>query len=261
MTSRARTWSLMLAASLALGGCAVVPVDDYGYYEDDYPYYARETVIVTPPPRVEYRGLPPAAGYIWIDGYWNWIGHRHDWVPGYWSPPGARPIVRHRHFERDRDDDRREQWWREHRNTRDADRRDDHADRDRKRWRDDARREGDRDGWPRRGDARERLHQETERRRTRDSEGPRRFEGRPIAPQAAPAGDTRRPPTASGERDGPRGRDGARGGDRETRTPYRRDDGRPDGRAAPGTEDRGERRRHDDGRPPWRDRLRETGTN
>ena len=76
MTFPSRLWSLMLAGSLALGGCAVVPVDEYGYYEDDYGYYERDTVIVTPPPRVEYRGLPPVSSYIWIDGYWNWVGHR-----------------------------------------------------------------------------------------------------------------------------------------------------------------------------------------
>ena len=74
--------------------------------------YLARCVIVTPPPRVEYRGLPPAASYIWIDGYWNWVGHRHDWVSGYWAPPGTRPrsIVQHRQFERHRDDDRRERF-------------------------------------------------------------------------------------------------------------------------------------------------------
>lgn len=71
MTFPSRLWSLMLAGSLVLGGCAVVPVDEYGYYDDDYGYYEHDTVIVTPPPRVEYRGLPPTAGYIWIDGYWT----------------------------------------------------------------------------------------------------------------------------------------------------------------------------------------------
>ncbi|MHB1375584.1 MAG: YXWGXW repeat-containing protein, partial [Thauera sp.] len=272
MTSRSRLWSLMLTASLMLGGCAVVPVDDYGYYEDDAPYYTRETVIVTPPPRVEYRGLPPASSYIWIDGYWNWVGHRHDWVPGYWAPPGtrARAIVRHRQFDRDRDDDRRDRWWREHRNTRNDDRRDSRDDRDRKPWRedgrrDDARRDGDRDGWPRRGDERERtsgeerLQREAERRRTRDSEAPRRFEGRPLAPQAAPAGDARSPRTVREARDGPRDRDGIRDDAREERSRFRRDDTRSDERAqrrdGPRTEGRGERRANDDDHPRWRDRL------
>src|SRR5690606_11000149 len=42
MTFSSRLWSLMFAGSLALGGCAVVPVDEYGYYDDDYGYYERD---------------------------------------------------------------------------------------------------------------------------------------------------------------------------------------------------------------------------
>lgn len=129
MRLRPATWPALLAACLGLGGCAVVPVDDYGYYEDDR-YYTRETVILTPPPRIEYRGLSPAAGYVWIDGYWNRVGTRPHWVPGYWSPPRvhSRPIVGHPPRFDVRPDGR-------------YDRRDDH---DRKRWRDDDRRGDDR---------------------------------------------------------------------------------------------------------------------
>ncbi|QDF97805.1 hypothetical protein CJ010_15325 [Azoarcus sp. DD4] len=111
------SWGLALLVALSVSGCVVAPVDD-GYY------YGEETVIVTPPPRVEYRGYPPAVNYIWIDGYWNWTGHRHDWVPGRWAPPGTRyyrpPQQRwdrdhDRDHDRDRhrDDDRRRNWERE----------------------------------------------------------------------------------------------------------------------------------------------------
>ncbi|MFU2486416.1 hypothetical protein [Thauera sp. WH-1] len=116
----ARAWPAMVracllaglaGATLTLGGCAVVPAErhgygaPYGYYDD----YDRGTLIVTPPPRVEYRGLPPVASYIWIDGYWNWVGTRHVWVPGYWAPPGtrARTIVHRQYIERER---RTEDW-------------------------------------------------------------------------------------------------------------------------------------------------------
>ena len=41
MTIRSPLSPMLLAAALALGGCAVVPADDYGYYDDDR-YYDRE---------------------------------------------------------------------------------------------------------------------------------------------------------------------------------------------------------------------------
>jgi hypothetical protein len=96
---------LLLTIALALGGCAVVPATerDYGYMDEDRDY-VRETIIVAPAPRIEYRGYPPATSYIWIDGYWNRSGMRHDWVSGYWAPPRlqARPPLRHDRRERER---------------------------------------------------------------------------------------------------------------------------------------------------------------
>lgn len=70
----------LAAVSILLTGCVVVPVSR--------PYYDADVVIVEPPPpRIEYMGYPPAVGYIWIDGYWGWTGHRHRWVPGRWEAP------------------------------------------------------------------------------------------------------------------------------------------------------------------------------
>lgn len=68
-----------LAAALLLAGCVVTP-EPYSYY--DGPVY-----VDPPPPRVEYPGYAPVAGYVWIGGYWNWSGHRHEWVPGRWDSP------------------------------------------------------------------------------------------------------------------------------------------------------------------------------
>lgn len=68
-----------LAATLLLTGCVVTP-EPYSYY--DGPVY-----VDPPPPRVEYPGYAPVAGYVWIGGYWNWSGHRHEWVPGRWDAP------------------------------------------------------------------------------------------------------------------------------------------------------------------------------
>lgn len=39
------------------------------------------------PPRFEQPGTPPVAGQIWIGGYWNWVGGRHEWVSGHWESP------------------------------------------------------------------------------------------------------------------------------------------------------------------------------
>ena len=52
-----------------------------------------------PPPRVVYVTPAPAPpGYVWIDGYWYPVKHKHDkyayeWHDGYWTLPpyaGAR---------------------------------------------------------------------------------------------------------------------------------------------------------------------------
>src|SRR5262245_62593135 len=52
-----------------------------------------------PPPRVVYVAPPPVApGYVWIDGYWYPVKHKHnkytyEWHDGYWTQPpyaGAR---------------------------------------------------------------------------------------------------------------------------------------------------------------------------
>ena len=77
MKSEWRVWSLALAAALVLAGCVVAPPDPY----EDERYYA------VPPPRVESRGYPPVAGYLWFDGYWMWGVRGHEWAPGYWVSP------------------------------------------------------------------------------------------------------------------------------------------------------------------------------
>ncbi len=84
-----------LLLSLALAGCVVVPAD---------PYYAAGPVLVAPPPpRAEVVGVAPYPGAIWISGYWNWTGHRHDWVGGHWEAPrpGYRWVPHHWSHERD----------------------------------------------------------------------------------------------------------------------------------------------------------------
>lgn len=77
----------LAAITLLSSGCVVAPVGR--------PYYGEAVVVAPPPPRIEYVG-PPLAGHIWIGGYWNWVGGRHEWAPGHWeaSRPGYRWLPR-----------------------------------------------------------------------------------------------------------------------------------------------------------------------
>jgi hypothetical protein len=79
-------FALLASLTLATSGCAVSGTRD--------PYFG---VTVSPPPRhVEYRGMPPGHGHLWISGYWHWGGGRYVWVPGYWQPPRVGPHWRSR---------------------------------------------------------------------------------------------------------------------------------------------------------------------
>jgi len=69
-----------LAVALLLGGEAIAPS----------PAQAAVDIVVgvaPPAPIVEQVGPPPTPGYVWLGGYWNWVGGRHVWVPGHWSEP------------------------------------------------------------------------------------------------------------------------------------------------------------------------------
>jgi hypothetical protein len=76
-------------SALALSGCVVVPYPSRRVpVVVQEPVYDGPVVMVEPPPViVEAPVAAPAAGYVWIGGYWNWVGARHIWVRGYWAPP------------------------------------------------------------------------------------------------------------------------------------------------------------------------------
>ncbi len=80
----------VLLALLVLDGCVVAPAPGY--------YRVGTVVTVAPPPMpVEVVGVAPAPGYVWMGGYWNWVGGRHVWVAGHWGPgrPGYRWVPQH----------------------------------------------------------------------------------------------------------------------------------------------------------------------
>jgi hypothetical protein len=41
-----------------------------------------------PPPRWETRPSRPWREAVWVDGHWQWSGHRYVWVNGHWDRPG-----------------------------------------------------------------------------------------------------------------------------------------------------------------------------
>src|SRR5579872_5196948 len=67
----------------ALGGCIVAAPAPSEYY------VGGALDVAPPPPRVEVYGAAPEPGFIWIGGYWNWVGGRHEWVGGHWERPHA----------------------------------------------------------------------------------------------------------------------------------------------------------------------------
>ena len=82
--------AVALAAGLALSGCVVAPA---GYYGRPVAYgqaggqavYGDVVMMAPPAPYVESYGLAPGPGYVWLGGYWNWVGNRHVWVGGRWD--------------------------------------------------------------------------------------------------------------------------------------------------------------------------------
>jgi hypothetical protein len=69
--------SWLLAAALA--GCVVAP--------DQRHDPGGVVMVAPPPPREEVIGVPPAPGEVWLQGYWGWVGDRHEWIPGRWAAP------------------------------------------------------------------------------------------------------------------------------------------------------------------------------
>jgi hypothetical protein len=70
-----------LATATLLGGCVVrgsigVPAPTV---------YVGAVSVAPPAPQVEVIGVPPQPGYVWLGGYWNWVGGRHVWVGGHWE--------------------------------------------------------------------------------------------------------------------------------------------------------------------------------
>lgn len=78
MSSVAAMLGLMLGGCYVRAGVAVPPPPAV---------YVGTVAVAPPPPQVEVIGTPPQPGFVWIGGYWNWVGGRHVWVGGHWVAP------------------------------------------------------------------------------------------------------------------------------------------------------------------------------
>ncbi|HLW24147.1 MAG TPA: YXWGXW repeat-containing protein [Steroidobacteraceae bacterium] len=83
-SSKSRWLSRLFCCALLTGGfgpaaCVIAP--DQVHMVDGV------VMVAPPPPQPEESGSPPEPGFIWMSGYWSWVGTRHVWVPGRWSPP------------------------------------------------------------------------------------------------------------------------------------------------------------------------------
>jgi hypothetical protein len=145
----------VLLMSLGLSACVVGPQPVARSYPSYPAYPAPQPVVIIPPPpppRVEYPGMAPVYGSIWVGGFWTWAGNRHQWVPGHWEAP--RPGYRWEPHRWDRDGER---WhenhgrWIEDRRGAPPEQRDNGHDHDRERgWERRERERDDRDGRDRR---------------------------------------------------------------------------------------------------------------
>ena len=82
MNQNTSVWRALVVAGVltfTVGGCIIAPAPR--------PYYAQPVVVEPPPPQVEVVGVAPYPGYVWLGGYWNWVGNRHVWVAGHWEAP------------------------------------------------------------------------------------------------------------------------------------------------------------------------------
>ncbi len=88
-TSVLRIAAVCAAATWGLSACVVAPYPQgQAVYQQGAPVEGEIVVGMPPPaPYVEVIPVAPFVGAVWINGYWNWSGGRHQWVPGRYAQP------------------------------------------------------------------------------------------------------------------------------------------------------------------------------
>lgn len=79
---------VLIVVAVAAVGCGfTVPTPKTGPHESEEPI---EVPFPPPPARVELIPKPPEAKKkvaVWVDGAWEWKGHRWVWLAGDWEVP------------------------------------------------------------------------------------------------------------------------------------------------------------------------------
>jgi hypothetical protein len=71
--SRSSRWLRALAITSALAGTGACYAQ------------GRATVRTSEPPPPRVVVVQPRAGYVWVDGHWDWSGSHWLWRDGYWE--------------------------------------------------------------------------------------------------------------------------------------------------------------------------------
>ena len=91
-------WAVTGLILMGMSGCIVRETREIRYVRSDGPPgcgtceaggQAASVVADSEPPAPleEPEGSPPAPGYVYVNGYWDWNGDQWTWAPGQWLEP------------------------------------------------------------------------------------------------------------------------------------------------------------------------------
>jgi hypothetical protein len=80
-----RGLKMLAVAALTLGATVAASAAEVIV---EHPRWRSEVVTVEPPVvQTEVIGVAPHPGWVYQNGYWDWVGGKHVWVRGAWVAP------------------------------------------------------------------------------------------------------------------------------------------------------------------------------
>lgn len=80
-----RGLKMLAVAALTLGATVAASAAEVIV---EHPRWRSEVVTVEPPvAQTEVIGVAPHPGWVYQNGYWDWVGGKHVWVQGAWVEP------------------------------------------------------------------------------------------------------------------------------------------------------------------------------